>query len=179
MNTKPKNIETTRLTLTPCTKEILAALFEGHKALAAVLQVNIPDAWTEFGEPMFRFTYNRLTEAPDEINWMAYLPIYKPDNMLAGSCGYTGKPDANGVVEIGYEIAPHYRNIGLATELAKALIANAFNYNEVTMVQAHTLAEENASGKVLQRCGMLRNGEVMHPEDGLLWRWELKKPTTD
>lgn len=179
MNTYPNSIETTRLSLIPCNKEILEALFKGHKELAKVLQVNIPDEWTEFGEPMFRFTYDRITTAPDEIRWMAYLPIYKPDNMLAGSCGYTGKPDANGIVEIGYEIAPHYRNIGLATELAKALIANAFSYKEVTMVQAHTLAEVNASGKVLQNCGMLRNGEVVHPEDGPLWRWELKKPLTD
>ena len=37
---------------------------------------------------------------------------------------------------------------------------------------ALTLPEENASNKALRRNGFVYAGEVMDPEDGLVWRWE-------
>jgi RimJ/RimL family protein N-acetyltransferase len=30
----------------------------------------------------------------------------------------------------------------------------------------------NASARVLAKCGFRRVGEVIDPEDGLVWRWE-------
>jgi hypothetical protein len=39
---------------------------------------------------------------------------------------------------------------------------------------AHTLPEENASTRALRRNGFLFAGEVMDPEDGLVWRWERR-----
>ena len=41
-------------------------------------------------------------------------------------------------------------------------------------VTAHTLAEENASTKVLQRCGFTRTAELIDPDEGPVWRWELQ-----
>ncbi|OWY22936.1 N-acetyltransferase [Sphingobacteriales bacterium UPWRP_1] len=170
-----KFIETERLVLYPCTQQMAEAAIQGNKALAKLLQVNVPQVWTEFGAPAFTFTLEKMRLFPDEFGWLTYLPVYKPDNMLVGSCGYTGKPDAGGMVEIGYEVAPHYRNRGIATEIASALIAHAFEFNEVLIVQAHTLAEKNASGKVLQNCGMILTDEIMHPQDGKLWLWKLHR----
>ncbi len=37
---------------------------------------------------------------------------------------------------------------------------------------AHTCPEPNASTRVLTKCGFRRVGEVMDPDDGLVWRWE-------
>jgi hypothetical protein len=37
------------------------------------------------------------------------------------------------------------------------------------------VAVENASSTVLRRCGFERAGEVIDPEDGLVWRWQ--RPT--
>jgi RimJ/RimL family protein N-acetyltransferase len=79
------------------------------------------------------------------------------------------------MVEIGYEVAESYRNKGLATEFASALIDFAFSHPQVTTVQAHTLAVENASCVVLQRCGMQKMETLEDPDDGLIWRWELKR----
>ncbi|UPT68402.1 MAG: GNAT family N-acetyltransferase [Sphingobacteriales bacterium JAD_PAG50586_3] len=169
------NIETQRLLLIACTKEITEAVLAGDNAIKELLNVNIPTKWTEFGEPAFRFTLARLSEQPDEFMWWAYLPIYKADNMLVGSCGFKGVPTDTGMVEIGYEVAESYRNKGLATEFATALIDFAFSHPQVTMVQAHTLAVENASCAVLQRCGMQKMETLEDPDDGLIWRWELKR----
>ena len=35
--------------------------------------------------------------------------------------------------------------------------------------------EANASTRVLTKCGFRHVGEVMDPEDGLVWRWEKHK----
>lgn len=42
---------------------------------------------------------------------------------------------------------------------------------DVARVVAHTLPIENASSRVLRHCGFERIGEVIDPEDGLVWRW--------
>lgn len=40
------------------------------------------------------------------------------------------------------------------------------------VVCAHTLPENNASGRVLAKNGFAKLGEVVELEDGLVWRWE-------
>ena len=65
--------------------------------------------------------------------------------------------------------------MGLATEMAKALIEKAFESDEVSYVQAHTLAVENESRSVLKKCGMTKMEELEDPEDGKIWRWEIRK----
>ncbi|CAN5563502.1 GNAT family N-acetyltransferase [soil metagenome] len=170
-----KYLETERLKLIVCDLPIIEAFFAGNDALAKQLGVSVHENWTEFGEPAFRWTYERITKPGADIQWWCYLPVHKADNMLIGSCGYKGDPDENGMIEIGYEICADYRNKGLASEAAKALIAHAFTNDKVKYVQAHTLADENASTNVLKKCGMQFVKEVNGPEDGLIWQWVLYK----
>ena len=40
------------------------------------------------------------------------------------------------------------------------------------IVRAHTLAEANASARVLRQVVLIPPGQVVDPEDGLVWRWE-------
>jgi [ribosomal protein S5]-alanine N-acetyltransferase len=88
-----------------------------------------------------------------------------------GSCGFKGPP-SDGVVEIAYSTETEYRGQGYATEMAGALVNFAFAYEAVRVIRAHTLPEPNASGRVLTKCGFEKLGEVIDPEDGLVWRWE-------
>jgi RimJ/RimL family protein N-acetyltransferase len=76
------------------------------------------------------------------------------------------------VVEISYGVDPEHQGKGYATEAARALTAYAFSSGMVRVVRAHTLPEPNASTRVLIKCGFHRIGEVIDPEDGLVWRWE-------
>jgi ribosomal-protein-alanine N-acetyltransferase len=46
------------------------------------------------------------------------------------------------------------------------------------VVRAHTLPNPNASTRVLTKCGFHRVGEVIDPEDGLVWRWERNDPAS-
>ena len=75
-------------------------------------------------------------------------------------------------MEIAYGIVPGSRDRGYATEAAAALVAFAFADERVQLVRAHTLPAANASTRVLTKCGFVLIGEVVDPEDGLVWRWE-------
>lgn len=102
--------------------------------------------------------------------------MHRVSGTAVGSCGYKGPPGADGIVEIAYGIAPAYQGLGYATEVARALVAFAFGNGGVRMVCAHTMPEEGASPRVLTKSGFERVGEVVDPEDGLVWRWEVRAP---
>ena len=98
--------------------------------------------------------------------------VQRTDDAVVGSCGFKGPPTSDGVVEIAYGVAPEYQGKGYATEVAQALVSYAFSNSKVRVVRAHTLAEASASTRVLAKCGFRRIGEVVDPDDGLVWRWE-------
>ena len=58
--------------------------------------------------------------------------------------------------------------------MAEKLIALARSSSAARNIVAHTLPEPNASGRILTRVGMQWMGEVQHPEDGKVWRWEYR-----
>lgn len=168
-------IETIHLKLIPCDTEILKAAIEGNEILAQKIKAKVQNNWTEFGEGALQYSLNQLTKSEKEKNWWTYLPVFKQDNKLIGSGGYKGKPTKEGTVEIGYEIIPAYRNRGLATEMTKGLIAHAFRDEKVKAIIAHTLGQENPSTKVLQKCGFKMVEALNDPEEGVIWKWQLKK----
>ena len=98
--------------------------------------------------------------------------VHRDSEMVVGSIGFKGPPTADGVVEISYGVNPDHQGKGYATEAAQALTAYAFSSGKVRVVRAHTRPEPNASTRVLVKCGFRRIGEVIDPEDGLVWRWE-------
>lgn len=168
-------IETNNLRLIPCDTEILKSALQGNEVLAKKINATVEDNWTEFGVAALKYSLDRLTESEEEKNWWTYFPIHKQDNKLIGSGGYKGRPTADGTVELGYEIAPGYRNRGLATEMTKGLIENAFRDKRVKSIIAHTLGNENPSTKVLQKCGFKKVEEMIDPADGPIWKWVLKR----
>jgi len=92
---------------------------------------------------------------------------------LVGLGGFKSVPDSQRTVEIGYSVAPSYQGKGFATSAARQLIEIALASKLVSCVCAHTLAERNASTRVLEKCGMAKVSEIIDPEDGKLWRWEI------
>ena len=86
---------------------------------------------------------------------------------MVGTCAYKGGPNADGSVEVAYHTFPPFEGRGYATGMATKLVALA----GLRRVLAHTLPERNASCRVLEKAGFVWAGEVIDPEDGLVWRW--------
>lgn len=155
-------------------RELLEHVLQGTDALAGYLDVQVAKAWCGFGIAVFQYAIDKLDKKPGTSEWWTYLCVHKADNTLIGNGGYKGEPE-DGMVEIGYEIAPDYRNQGFATEFAGALIDHAFDQSDVLCIRAHTLAESNASSGVLRKCGFVMTDEILDDTDGAIWRWELWK----
>lgn len=168
-------IETKNLRLIQCDSEILKEAISGNENLSKKLGVTVLDKWTEFGVGALEYSLGKLLENEHESGWWTYFPIHKQDNMLIGSGGYQGKPSIEGIVEIGYEITSDYRNQGLATEMTMGLVENAFRNDKVKFIIAHTLGQDNPSTKVLTKCGFKKIEEMNDPNEGIIWKWELKR----
>jgi RimJ/RimL family protein N-acetyltransferase len=113
----------------------------------------------------------RASTGPDP--WaLGFAVVHRASAAVIGRCGYKGPPDPDGTVEIAYGIDPDHRGKGYAKEAAEALVSYAFGDARVRVVRAHTIEQANASTRVLTRCGFASVGEVIDPEDGLVWRWE-------
>jgi [ribosomal protein S5]-alanine N-acetyltransferase len=105
---------------------------------------------------------------------LGFSVVHAVSGEAIGACGFKGPPDADGMVEIAYGLAPEHQGRGYATEAAAALVQFAFADARVRLVRAHTLEEANASARVLVKCQFVPCGQVVEPEDGLVWRWEIK-----
>jgi len=116
-------------------------------------------------------------KATSEANpWIhGFAAVHRLSGTVVGGCGYKGPPDQNGVVEIAYGVDPENRGKGYATEMARMLVTFAFTTGDVRLVRAHTRPQNDASSRVLRKCGFELVGEVIDPEDGLVWRWELHR----
>jgi Acetyltransferases, including N-acetylases of ribosomal proteins len=172
-------IETTSLKLIPCELKHFEAILQDQRKLEQLLGVAVLDDWFNFpgvaGIEAIQFSYEYLKANPDALGWWTYLFIHVKDNALIGIGGYKGKADESGMVEIGYAIIPAYRCKGLATEAAEGLIDHAFSHTNIRKVDAHTLAEHNASTRVLEKTGMAHVGIAHDPDVGEVWHWSLRK----
>jgi RimJ/RimL family protein N-acetyltransferase len=157
MNTA--HIETQSLRLIPRTREEVRAQIEQMQ----------PQEKAELSEGWLA----RLDSSGPVDPWIhGFVMVNQVSESVVGFCGFKGPPEADGMVEIAYGVAPEHQGKGYATEAAQALTNYAFSNSQVSVVRAHTLPQPNASTRVLTKCGFRRVGEVNDPEDGVVWRWE-------
>jgi RimJ/RimL family protein N-acetyltransferase len=163
-----------RIRLLQHTAAHVAALRSGADAYQRLCGYRLAEGLAELPSEGESAEYVARQKAAAEADvWLYGFAIVEPaEGVIIGFCGYKGPPAEDGVVEIGYGLASAHRGRGYATEAAQELVRRAFASGAVRRVLAHTLPEENASTKVLTRCGFVHLGEVTDPEDGVVWRWE-------
>ncbi len=164
------------VSLLPHTPNHLRALLAGPENYEAQFGVAVAGGVREFlGGPEVSESFREyLRESTASDPWRdGFGVLLVEEKRVIGLASFNGQPDAEGVVEISYAIAPGYTSRGLATAAARLLIAYALASGAVRTVRAHTAPEENASTRILQKCGFQKEGTIDHPEDGLIWRWSL------
>lgn len=119
----------------------------------------------------------RVRATPAGDPWSLGFSVVVRGGGVVGGCGFKGPPDSDGMVELAYGIDAAHRGRGYATEAAGGLAGFALADSRVRMVRAHTKPENDASARVLAKCGFRPVGEVVDPEDGLVRRWVLAPGT--
>ena len=105
-----------------------------------------------------------------EPPWIGYLAV--ENGICVGTCGFKSPPQ-NNRVEIAYFTFPEYESRGIATRMAAELIRLASEKMAAVTVAAQTLPEESASTSVLKKLRFRLVGTLEHPEDGMVWEWQL------
>src|SRR5688572_758992 len=117
--------------------------------------------------PVSALWYQKVGYEPPWIGYIAF-----DGDQCVGSCGFKTAPK-DGEVEIAYGTAMPHQGKGYGTAMARALIKLARQTEPQITLTAQTLPQESPSTKLLSKLGFIHAGDVMHPEDGLVWEWKL------
>ena len=154
---KRAKLTTARLDLIAGTAKCFRVDVNDRVKLGQQLQALVPEAWPpeHLDQPAIDFAAEYLTNNPDSVGWMLWFMVLRANRkrVVIGSCGFKGKPSADGTVEIGYSVLNAYQRRGYATEAVNALLAWVFARPEVNRVVAETYPELVSSIRVLEKSG--------------------------
>jgi RimJ/RimL family protein N-acetyltransferase len=158
-----------RIRIEPARREWADALAEGDAEFTRRFGVPVEAGWAGFPEALAIIIAAAHDGGPGP--WGPHL-FFGEDRALIGNGGWKGPP-VDAAAELGYAVAPARQGQGVATAVVRELVRRARTAG-LHMVFAHTLAAESASTTVLARCGFARVAELTDPEEGPVWRWELR-----
>ena len=84
--------------------------------------------------------------------------IEKATGHLVGTIGYMDYNEDNATVEVGYSLAHWLWNGGYMTEALARVIDYTFDAMEINRIEAQHELDNPASGRVMEKCGMTREG---------------------
>ncbi len=166
-------LETVRLRIVPLDAVAFQKLLCGLESLESWMGLT-PSGERMDGETRMamEWLYQQGREHPEEFIWYtSWAIILKEKNMVVGSACFKGMPDEYGTVELGYGIYPSFRRRGFMKEAAGSLVRWALEQPGVAEVAAETDCGNFASQKVLESCGLCREGRT---EGGILWKVNRK-----
>ncbi len=102
--------------------------------------------------------------------WIGYFAVR--GSTLVGACGFKSPP-SDGRVEIAYGTFSEFEGQGVATSMARKMVAIAVSRAPELVVAAQTLPEPNASHRILEKIGFRHVSTLDHPDDGEVWEWHL------
>ena len=148
-------IKSRRLSLIAATPELIEKDIKGRDFLSEALDVRIPATWPPdlYGPRAKQFALSQLDDASEQGWSFWYLLTHDKPSELVGICGFKGRPDESGSVEIAYSILSDFQRRGFATEAVARLVVWAFSHHNVSEVCAETLPHLAQSIRVLQKNG--------------------------
>jgi [ribosomal protein S5]-alanine N-acetyltransferase len=168
-------LQTRRLELVAAEPHVAVAEATGVREWYAHLRVPPPSPWPPPLNNAESITwFARCIHAdPPAIGWYGwYVVRLAPARVLVGNCGFKGRPDQAGTIEIGYSLLPAHQRQGLGTELVAALLAWAFAHSAVRRVMAETQPDLTGSVRLLEKHGFQLLGRGSAPDTIL---YELRR----
>jgi RimJ/RimL family protein N-acetyltransferase len=122
------------------------------------------------GQATISDVLDTIERKPRPAPWGSYWAWCPEHDAHVGLCAFKAPPDSSASVELAYFTFPKLEGRGIASQMVAEQIAIA-RLRHLRRVTAHTLPVLNASGNILRRLGFDYIGDVIDPEDGLVWAW--------
>ncbi|MDI3407926.1 GNAT family N-acetyltransferase [Streptomyces cavernicola] len=147
----------------------MSALLDGDLAGAArIAGVPLTEYFmTDPARWLWRFRLDQMAADPGGARWMVRQAVVGDEGLVVGHAGFHGPPDAAGMVEVGYSVAPDFRRRGYARATLAELLRRAAAEPEVTTVRAAIAPDNAASLATIAGFGFVEVGEQWDEEDGL------------
>jgi RimJ/RimL family protein N-acetyltransferase len=153
----------------PATRKVLRLLASEPVDFAAQHGVRLHEVSQTVARDSLEYMKNFPLETSPE--WFGHLVIEGESQQMVGICSLKG-PAVECTVEIAYYTFPGFEGRGIGTAMARFTLDRAILLQDVRRVIAHTLAEHNASTRILEKIGMKFVCEEM--EDGVaVWLWQI------
>ena len=140
------------------------------------MEALVQDNWARVAELVHRLVGRTLVAVPvsvDELQWGGYFVVDEGTRAVVGSCAFKAPPTDEGAVEIAYFTYPGFEGRGYEQRWQETHQTGAGLGGGPAGDRPHA-PETNASTRVLEKIGMNLVGEVMDPEDGRVWRWQVQ-----
>ncbi len=156
---RPPTLETPRLTLRPIGEADVEAIFR-YASNPNVTRYTLFETHRDrndtlaFIRDIAMKQYEAELPGPFGICWKE-----DPASIL-GTIGGRWATQPNKTIEIGFAIAEEFWGRGIVAEAARALIGYIFGSYDAVRVQAHCMAENTASARVMEKLGMTFEGKL-------------------
>jgi ribosomal-protein-alanine N-acetyltransferase len=115
-------------------------------------------------EDALPFVVEQLRSDPNAAPWWMWAIALGEE--FVGSIGFGGRPDADGIVQVGYAVYPERQGEGIATEALRAMTVWAFAQPGVRRIQAMIPPWNAPSIRVAEHAGFTRCGSAQDDEVG-------------
>ncbi len=149
----------------------------GRQAFLEHVGVDYPPEWTSESRHVLELRRDQIREGADH-RWLIRAAVTRRQPAMVGRVGFHAAPDADGVVEIGYEIDARHRRQGFGLECATHLIHAAEQLDCVSAIRASIAPDNEPSLRMAQKLGFQRIGERIDEIDGLEFVFERRARAT-
>ncbi len=111
-----------------------------------------------YSEQHARDWITRHTEGRSQGKEIVFAVVTRTDMQLVGSVGLKDIDQEHGQAEMGFWIGVDWWGQGYATEATKAVLQFGFETLRLNRIHAHHMLRNPASGRVLEKIGMKREG---------------------
>jgi ribosomal-protein-alanine N-acetyltransferase len=109
----------------------------------------------------------RQVRADPSVNpWLVHVMVERSSNTAIGFVNFHDRPDANGMVEIGYRVVPPRRRQGFALEATLGMFQWALLDSHVWTFRASVSPGNVASRNLVEGLGLIEVGLQEDPDDG-------------
>jgi len=170
-------LATPRLRLVPVNGTTARADLAGADHLSIALDSDLAEDWPpRLWADDLPILAEVLATLPDDDGWRPWYWLLRQADgslRLIGVGGFSGRPDDQGVVTLGFSMVPSLWRRGYASEAVAALVEWASRQHDLRVIEAYTETNNAAAVRVLQNNGFVQLGWGTSPN---ILRYELRRP---